>query len=142
MQYSFEYGFVGVREIVMVLEKEDLRNLWWSKEEEAKTYNSLTIRFDIDRYVELFKISSELENKHHRFGKMGMYVQLQGIKENICGATATIFSAGCHCFNLEWTVIKTLTTYWIEEINVPWCGVEDVELWFEQKIRTMGIKGY
>ena len=69
MQYSFEYGFVGVREIVMVLEKEDLRNLWWSKEEEAKTYNSLTIRFDIDRYVELFKISSELENKHHRFGK-------------------------------------------------------------------------
>ena len=142
MQYSFEYGFVGVREIVMVLEKEDLRNLWWSKEEEAKTYNSLTIRFDIDRYVELFKISSELENKHHRFGKMGMYGQLQGIKENICGATATIFSAGCHCFNLEWTVIKTLTTYGIEEINVPWCGVEDVELWFEQKIRTMGIKGY
>ena len=142
MQYSFEYGFVGVREIVMVLEKEDLRNLWWSKEEEAKTYNSLTIRFDIDRYVELFKISSELENKHHRFGKMGMYVQLQDIKENICGATATIVSAGCHCFNLKWTVIKTLTTYWIEEINVPWCGVEDVELWFEQKIRTMGIKGY
>ena len=142
MQYSFEYGFVGVREIVMVLEKEDLRNLWWSKEEEAKTYNSLTIRFDIDRYVELFKISSELENKHHRFGKMGMYVQLQDIKENICGATATIFSAGCHCFNLEWTVIKTLTTYGIEEINVPWCGVEDVELWFEQKIRTMGIKSY
>ena len=92
--------------------------------------------------MELFKISSELENKHHRFGKMGMYVQLQDIKENICGATATIFSAGCHCFNLEWTVIKTLTTYGIEEINVPWCGVEDVELWFEQKIRTMGIKSY
>jgi hypothetical protein len=141
MQYSFEYGFVGAREIVMVLEEEDLGNIWCSKEE-AETYNSLTIRFDIDRYMELFKISSELENKHHRFGKMGMYVQLQDIKENICGATATIFSAGCHCFNLEWTVIKTLTTYGIEEINVPWCGVEDVELWFEQKIRTMGIKGY
>lgn len=141
MQYSFEYGFVGAREIVMVLEEEDLGNIWCSKEE-AKTYNSLTIRFDIDRYMELFKISSELENKHHRFGKMGMYVQLQDIKENICGATATIFSAGCHCFNLEWTVIKTLTTYGIEEINVPWCGVEDVELWFEQKIRTMGIKSY
>lgn len=141
MQYSFEYGFVGAREIVMVLEEEDLRKIWSSKEE-AETYNSLTIRFDIDRYMELFKISSELENKHHRFGKMGMYVQLQDIKENICGATATIFSAGCHCFNLEWTVIKTLTTYRIEEINVPWCGVEDVELWFEQKIRTMGIKSY
>lgn len=141
MQYSFEYGFVGAREIVMVLEEEDLGNIWCSKEE-AETYKSLTIRFDIDRYMELFKISSELENKHHRFGKMGMYVQLQEIKENICGATATIFSAGCHCFNLEWTVIKTLTTYGIEEINVPWCGVEDVELWFEQKIRTMGIKGY
>lgn len=141
MQYSFEYGFVGAREIVMVLEEEDLGNIWCSKEE-AETYNSLTIRFDIDRYMELFKISSELENKHHRFGKMGMYVQLQDIKENICGATATIFSAGCHCFNLEWTVIKTLTTYGIEEINVPWSGVEDVELWFEQKIRTMGIKGY
>lgn len=141
MQYSFEYGFVGAREIVMVLEEEDLGNIWCSKEE-AETYKSLTIRFDIDRYMELFKISSELENKHHRFGKMGMYVQLQDIKENICGATATIFSAGCHCFNLEWTVIKTLTTYGIEEINVPWCGVEDVELWFEQKIRTMGIKGY
>ena len=141
MQYSFEYGFVGAREIVMVLEEEDLGNIWCSKEE-AETYNSLTIRFDIDRYMELFKISSELENKHHRFGKMGMYVQLQEIKENICGATATIFSAGCHCFNLEWTVIKTLTTYGIEEINVPWCGVEDVELWFEQKIRTMGIKSY
>lgn len=141
MQYSFEYGFVGAREIVMVLEEEDLGNIWCSKEE-AETYNSLTIRFDIDRYMELFKISSELENKHHRFGKMGMYVQLQDIKENICGATATIFSAGCHCFNLEWTVIKKLTTYGIEEINVPWCGVEDVELWFEQKIRTMGIKGY
>lgn len=141
MQYSFEYGFVGAREIVMVLEEEDLGNIWCSKEE-AETYNSLTIRFDIDRYMELFKISSELENKHHRFGKMGMYVQLQDIKENICGATATIFSAGCHCFNLEWTVIKTLTTYGIEEINVPWCGVEDVELWFEQKIRTMGIKSY
>ena len=141
MQYSFEYGFVGAREIVMVLEEEDLGNICCSKEE-AETYNSLTIRFDIDRYMELFKISSELENKHHRFGKMGMYVQLQDIKENICGATATIFSAGCHCFNLEWTVIKTLTTYGIEEINVPWCGVEDVELWFEQKIRTMGIKSY
>lgn len=141
MQYSFEYGFVGAREIVMVLEEEDLGNIWCSKEE-AETYNSLTIRFDIDRYMELFKISSELENKHHRFGKMGMYVQLQDIKENICGATVTIFSAGCHCFNLEWTVIKTLTTYGIEEINVPWCGVEDVELWFEQKIRTMGIKSY
>lgn len=141
MQYSFEYGFVGALEIVMVLEEEDLGNIWCSKEE-AETYNSLTIRFDIDRYMELFKISSELENKHHRFGKMGMYVQLQDIKENICGATATIFSAGCHCFNLEWTVIKTLTTYGIEEINVPWCGVEDVELWFEQKIRTMGIKSY
>ena len=141
MQYSFEYGFVGAREIVMVLEEEDLGNIWCSKEE-AETYNSLTIRFDIDRYMELFKISSELENKHHRFGKMGMYVQLQDIKENICGATATIFSAGCHCFNLEWTVIKTLTTYGIEEINVPWCGVENVELWFEQKIRTMGIKSY
>ena len=99
MQYSFEYGFVGAREIIMVLEEEDLGNIWCS-EEEAEIYNSLTIRFDIDRYVELFKISSELENKHHRFGKMGMYVQLQGIKENICGATATIFSAGCHCFNL------------------------------------------
>ncbi|HHX2523863.1 TPA: hypothetical protein ACU8BU_002138 [Neisseria subflava] len=141
MQYSFESGFVGAREIVMVLEEDDLRKIWSSKEE-AETYNSLTIRFDIDRYMELFKISSELENKHHRFGKMGMYVQLQDIKENICGATATIFSAGCHCFNLEWTVIKTLTTYGIEEINVPWCGVEDVELWFEQKIRTMGIKSY
>lgn len=141
MQYSFEYGFVGAREIVMVLEEEDLGNIWCSKEE-AETYNSLTIRFDIDRYMELFKISSELENKHHRFGKMGMYVQLQDIKENICGATATIFSAGCHCFNLEWTVIKTLTTYGIEEINVPWCGAEDVKLWFEQKIRTMGIKSY
>lgn len=141
MQYSFEYGFVGAREIVMVLEEEDLGNIWCSKEE-AETYNSLTIRFDIDRYMELFKISSELENKHHRFGKMGMYVQLQDIKENICGTTATIFSAGCHCFNLEWTVIKTLTTYGIEEINVPWCGVEDVELWFEQKIKTMGIKSY
>lgn len=141
MQYSFEYGFVGAREIVMVLEEEDLRKIWSSKEE-AETYNSLTIRFDIDRYMELFKISSELENKHHRFGKMGMYVQLQDIKENICGTTATIFSAGCHCFNLEWTVIKTLTTYGIEEINVPWCGVEDVELWFEQKIKTMGIKSY
>lgn len=141
MQYSFEYGFVGAREIVMVLEEEDLGNIWCSKEE-AETYKSLTIRFDIDRYMELFKISSELENKHHRFGKMGMYVQLQDIKENICGATATIFSAGCHCFNLEWTVIKTLTTYGIEEINVPWCGVEDVKLWFEQKIRTMGIKSY
>lgn len=141
MQYSFEYGFVGAREIVMVLEEKDLGNIWCSKEE-AETYNSLTIRFDIDRYMELFKISSELENKHHRFGKMGMYVQLQDIKENICGTTATIFSAGCHCFNLEWTVIKTLTTYGIEEINVPWCGVEDVELWFEQKIKTMGIKSY
>lgn len=141
MQYSFEYGFVGAREIVMVLEEEDLGNIWCSKEE-AETYKSLTIRFDIDRYMELFKISSELENKHHRFGKIGMYVQLQDIKENICGATATIFSAGCHCFNLEWTVIKTLTTYGIEEINVPWCGVEDVKLWFEQKIRTMGIKSY
>ena len=141
MQYSFEYGFVGAREIIMVLEEEDLGNIWCS-EEEAEIYNSLTIRFDIDRYVELFKISSELENKHHRFGKMGMYVQLQDIKENICGVTATIFSAGCHCFNLEWTVIKTLTTYGIEEINVPWCGVEDVELWFEQKIRTMSIKSY
>lgn len=141
MQYSFEYGFVGAREIVMVLEEEDLGNIWCSKEE-AETYKSLTIRFDIDRYMELFKISSELENKHHRFGKMGMYVQLQDIKENICGATATIFSAGCHCFNLEWTVIKSLTTYGIEEINVPWCGVEDVELWFEQKIRIMGIKSY
>lgn len=141
MQYSFEYGFVGAREIVMVLEEEDLGNIWCSKEE-AETYKSLTIRFDIDRYMELFKISSELENKHHRFGKMGMYVQLQDIKKNICGATATIFSAGCHCFNLEWTVIKTLTTYGIEEINVPWCGVENVELWFEQKIRTMGIKSY
>ena len=119
-----------------------VKSSWYWKKRIAETYNSLTIRFDIDRYMELFKISSELENKHHRFGKMGMYVQLQDIKENICGATATIFSAGCHCFNLEWTVIKTLTTYGIEEINVPWCGVEDVELWFEQKIRTMGIKSY
>jgi len=38
MQYSFEYGFVGAREIVMVLEEEDLGNIWCSKEE-AETYN-------------------------------------------------------------------------------------------------------
>ena len=27
MQYSFEYGFVGAREIVMVLEEEDCGNI-------------------------------------------------------------------------------------------------------------------
>ena len=72
MNYYFRYGLRGGREMVCVLDEDELKAMWSDEYADRNVYRDLSVTFDVDRYIRLHGILKTLEQQDKNFGKLEM----------------------------------------------------------------------
>lgn len=145
MNYYFQYGFCGAREMVCVLDEQELETMWSDEDADRGVYRDLTVTFEIDRYIRLHGVVKTLEQKDRHFGLMEMSAVIDSKSASstykIRGDFIEIYSKGIWSMTAKWWDDWSEFDFGIDLIFPPEFYA-DPAAWFEREIEAKGIKNH
>lgn len=144
MKYHFEYGFVGVKTMVITLDKNDLTDMWADEGCDKAAYEDLTVSFEIDRYLRLLEVLAKLKQEDRHFGRVEMAVQVSSCcevtrKQKIRGGYIGIYYCGLSAFEVTWWNDYSMGDYGVD-LNMPDGFLENPAAWLAAETAKHGFR--
>lgn len=147
MKYHFEYDERGHRRFVAELD-EELDNIDASDEDvdcTGEIFRDMTVIFDADRYINLYRALSELVINDREFGKVHIAATIRSVSGTfeyaLMGCCVEIYWYGCMDITAQWFWNNTLIDFSVV-LDFPPEFYAEPAAWFEREIEKMGVRPY
>lgn len=147
MKYHFEYDERGRRLFVAELD-EELDNIEANDEDvicTRETFRDMTVIFDVDRYINLYRALTEVMKIDREFGKVHIAATIRSVSGSfefaMMGCSVEIYWYGCLQVTAQWFWNNTLIDFSVVLVFPPEFYA-DPAVWFEREITEKGIKNH
>lgn len=143
MNYYFRYGLHSGREMVCVLDEDELKAMWSDEYADRNVYRDLSVTFDVDRYIRLHDILKTLEQQDRNFGKLEMSAVVDS------ESASDTHKIRDDPIGIYWKGIWEMAVKWWDDWSQSDFGIDlifppdfyaDPAAWIEHEIAAKGIK--